>query len=192
MPIRGHADIQCCSLYEGVLFSTGNVTIDGYNTVIIPEEPCDRYPGDCLLNSFRLGNSIICGRKPSKAIIELAEKNDFELIMTNQGYAKCSCAIIDKHTVITADRSIASALENTCDILLINEGGIELPGYSYGFIGGTCGKIRNDKLLFFGNPLRHPDGRAIVSFIEKHDCDIVSVKDGDLFDFGGFIPLFEE
>ena len=112
--------------------------------------------------------------------------------MTNQGYAKCSCAIINENTVITADRSIANALDNFADVLLIKPGDIELPGYEYGFIGGCCGRLDKDKLAFYGDPYRHSSGREIVSFIEKHDCEPVSLKNGNLFDFGGFIPLFEE
>ena len=43
------------------------------------------------------------------------------------------------------------------DVLLIRPGYIELPGYPYGFIGGTNGNLSKDIIVFSGSLKEHPD-----------------------------------
>jgi len=124
----------------------------------------------------------------------LLDKNIKEfkrIIDVNQGYARCSVAVIDKNSVITADEAIARKLSGEgFDVLRIRPGCIELPGYDYGFIGGCCGKLSSDKILFCGNPLNHPDGRLITEFIKSKDIEIITTDESNLFDFGGIVQIF--
>ncbi len=192
-PIINHADIQCCHIGKGKILTTNSKLIDsveGYEITLINETPGKLYPADCLLNCFVLGNILISGKHCSKSVLEYAEINSLETRLVNQGYAKCSTAIISEDAVITADKSIAKALENDCRILLVEQGYIKLAGYNYGFIGGACGKIASDKIIFAGNPFKHPDGKKIISFSEQNNCEVISLCNGELIDFGGFIPIF--
>ncbi len=190
--IRNHADIQCCHIGNGVILTSNqDLEIDGYSVELIPEMPSDSYPNDCFLNCFTINNILIAGKKCSRKIIEYAERNSLEIRFVNQGYAKCSAAIINSNAVITADKTISQALENDCDVLMTDCGHIFLEGYNYGFIGGACGKLSADSIAFYGNPFRHPDGKRIISFAEEHNCGVESLCNGELIDFGGFIPLSE-
>ncbi|MBQ0125453.1 MAG: hypothetical protein KBS59_03910, partial [Clostridiales bacterium] len=56
----------------------------------------------------------------------------------------------------------------------------------YGFIGGACGNISENEILFFGDIEKHPSCEQIRDFCQKHGVKIISGK-GNLFDFGGFV-----
>lgn len=193
--IKNHVDIQCCHIGKGNLLTTNSCLLDlfeDYKTELINEIPSNVYPTDCLLNCFVINNILIAGKSISKSVLRFAERNSLEVRFVNQGYAKCSTAIISENAVITADKTIAKALENDCNILIIEQGYIKLDGYNYGFIGGTCGKLSANELAFAGNPYKHPDGKRIISFTEQNDCEVISLCNGELIDFGGFIPLYQE
>ncbi len=194
-PVRNHADMQCCHAGVGKIF-TSNIElpakISNYSINLISEIPSDIYPNDCLLNCFVINGVLVTGKNCSESVIEFADKNSLEIRTVNQGYAKCSTAIISSDAVITADKTVAAALENYCSVQMIDHGHIILEGYNYGFIGGTCGKLAKDKLAFYGNPFRHPDGKRIISFAEENNCEVISLQNGELIDFGGFIPLYEK
>ena len=109
-----------------------------------------------------------------------------QLLPVRQGYTRCSVAVADARSIITSDAGIAkAALAAGMDVLQIRPGFIEPPGYDTGFIGGCCGLIAKDRMLFCGAVERHPDYRAIRSFLEKRRIAIVSVPDMTLTDVGG-------
>lgn len=194
-PVCSHADMLCCHLSEDIIFtysqSAGKAVQKLGIECIVPDiVPQPIYPYDIALNCAVVGKYLVanlnyaCGE-----LLAAAQKLGLELINVKQGYARCSIAIIDANSVITADKNIAAKLrEKGIDVLLIRPGHINLPGYDYGFIGGTCGKIAEDKILFFGNPDLHPDGSSIRRFIESKGISVIAA-DGQLFDFGGFIPI---
>ncbi len=77
-------------------------------------------------------------------------------------------AIIDEKAVITADYVISKKLKNLAfDVLLIQPGYIELSGYNYGFIGGTCGNLSRDEIILTGTLDYHLDKKEILRFIKK-------------------------
>lgn len=189
--VRSHADIQCCHIGNGVILTTNPniIPINGYEIQLIAEIPGNTYPNDCLLNCFVIRNILISGKSCSRSVIEYAQQGSIEIRMVNQGYAKCSTVIVSDDAIITADKTIAKALENDCKVLMIKPGSIRLDGYNYGFIGGACGKLSANELAFYGNPYRHTDGKRIISFIEDNNCEAISLCNGELVDFGGFIPI---
>ena len=76
--------------------------------------------------------------------------------------------------IITDDVSIASAAEkNGLAVLLVSKGDVALPGREYGFIGGCCGLIAPDTMLFNGSLASHKAG------------------DFQLTDIGSILPLAE-
>lgn len=147
------------------------------------------YPSDCIMNALKVGKRIFCKSDTlSKAIIELAERRGYEICHTNQGYPACN-ALSFGDNVITADRGLASLMaKKGLFVTLINVGGISLPPYEYGFIGGASGVVGR-KIYFFGNIMTHPDGELICKVIKEAGYTPVSLSDEPLADFGGIIPL---
>lgn len=149
----------------------------------------DRYPQDCVLNALVIGNKLFCKADTvSDGIKNFALSHGYEIVHTKQGYPACSVLAFGG-SAITADRGIASTLENNgIKVTLINEGGISLPPYSYGFIGGASGVVGN-KVYFFGNIDLHPDAEIIRKAITSEGYIPVSLSDEDLSDFGGIIAI---
>ena len=148
-----------------------------------------KYPLDCQMNALVIGNRIFCNQNHlSKAIIEYADENGLTISHTNQGYPACTTLAFG-NSAITADCGMAKALRNEgVNVLQITEGHIALPPHEYGFIGGASVVIGN-KVCFYGDIKRHPDGEAIISFIRENRFEPISLSDEPLVDFGGGIVL---
>lgn len=157
----------------------------GMNCVDTAELLAD-YPNDVLLNSCVIGGKVICSEKNTHRKI-LDNKT---VINVKQGYAKCSCAVVDETSIITDDESICSAaLRNGIDALLVSKGDVILNGFKYGFIGGCCGKIAPDVLAFCGDIRTHRDYERIQSFLASKRITPVSLFGGKLIDIGSIIPI---
>ena len=143
------------------------------------------YPHDVLFNAVIVGNSLICNKKSvSRLILEAADERGYTIINVSQGYAKCSICVISDNAIITADKSIAHACEsNLIDVLLIEPGHIDLPPYSYGFIGGASGAC-GENVYFCGSIDHHPDAERIKEFCKKHNKTVISLSDDELQDVG--------
>lgn len=197
-PVADHADMLCCSAGKNLIVTADYQLADelnarGVHCVMTEKQPAGSYPDDVPLNCFVLGGYAF-GRKESTApeLLELFEKRNIRFVSVKQGYARCSAAAADEHSAITADIGLYRAMSAAgFDVLLISPGGIILEGYDTGFIGGCCGKLSRDRILFYGNPMLHPDGKRIVDFLERRGVSAECVCDGPLVDFGGFITIFE-
>lgn len=104
--------------------------------------PADKYPADVCFNCFILGTSLIClADAVSAAIKTAASEAGVPLESMAQGYAKCSCAVINAPSgdaVISSDPSVIALAERLrMPSLKITPGNISLPGYDSGFIGGA-------------------------------------------------------
>ena len=87
--------------------------------------------------------------------------------------------------MITADCGIAKALSDVgTDVLVIPSGGIELPGYDYGFIGGASA-VTDESVIFFGDIRSHGDYNAIVDFISRQGKTTEYIEGMSLTDYGG-------
>ena len=92
--------------------------------------------------------------------------------------------------VITADGGIYKAARlHGFDALLIESGGVSLEGFPYGFFGGCCGKISENKLFVNGSIKNHPSGDKIRSFLEKQDVEIVEGANTPPADIGSLIVV---
>jgi len=149
------------------------------------------YPHDVLLNAGRIGNRMIANIAAlDKTIIRYCAENRIHIIPVKQGYAKCSIIVIDDHSIITADQSIAEAASVAgIDVLTITQGAVELQGYDYGFIGGACGMIGKNMLAFTGNIQMHPDYLKIKNYCSSRNVELISLTNTALIDIGGIIPL---
>lgn len=152
------------------------------------------YPSDIGLNACEIGKYLFCSaQNTDKAILDSAAKRGKTLVNVNQGYAKCSVCIVDEHNIITADSSIAAAAKNHgITALLIKPGFFQLPGYDYGFIGGSSVKLSRDILAFTGSLEGHENEAQILDFIAKCNVEISYLTSRRCFDIGSIIPITEE
>lgn len=192
---RKHSDIQCLRI-DDTFFVANNcrklksiMQNLGLN-VIETENPIKKdYPDNIILNAVYTGNKLYCKESAlDNSVKKYCSKNNIEIINVNQGYTKCSTAVI-RNKFITADKGIFNALsDNGAEALLINSGNITLPGCDYGFIGGCCFE-NNGTVFFTGDLNNHPDGKAIEEFIKKQKVNIKSLTDNELYDIGGFVII---
>lgn len=111
-------------------------------------------------------------------------------IKINQGYANCSM-ICFKDTIITSDVGIyETLLENNINVKLVSTEGILLNGYKNGFIGGTCGFVSKDKLLFYGDVTNYKDYDIIKSVADDENVELIFPKGEDFVDLGGIISIY--
>ena len=160
----------------------------GLDIVVSDEELGISYPNDVLFNAVCIGSKLICNQKYiSKHILDKAKNSGCEVILTKQGYTKCSTCVVSDNAIITADRGIyAVAISNGIDSLLIEPGHISLPPYEYGFIGGASGRY-GDKVYFCGDINKHPSSKEILAFLKNHGKEAVSLSNSELLDIGSIL-----
>lgn len=149
------------------------------------------YPMDIAYNIAKVGNHVIGKYSSTDAVIKtcLTEQN-VTYINVSQGYAKCSACVVNEESIITADMSIyQNAVKHGLDALLIEAGGIRLPGYSYGFIGGAGGLLENKTFLFFGDITEHKNYREIQQFFDKKQVRLTWIKNLPLTDVGTVMSI---
>jgi len=196
--ISGHVDLFCChvadrtyvvskSIYEPLrkLTEKEKVQILRGNDVKSP-----KYPDEIAYNTAIVGNCAFCSIKHTEqAILNHLIDAKLKVIDCKQGYAKCSVAVADDHSIITADEDIhRKATAQGIDSLLIEPGHIKLEGYKYGFIGGCMVKLAPDIAAFTGSLEQHPSCSKIKAFLSDRGIQIVYLTQETLFDVGSIIP----
>ncbi|MCR5264906.1 MAG: TerB N-terminal domain-containing protein [Clostridiales bacterium] len=156
--------------------------------VLVDSKPSYIYPGDVGLDLLTLDNDTICfGHEKTAAdeVLRTIGESGGVFVPVRQGYTRCSVMKVGEKAVITADEGIAKeAASRKIDTLVISPGGISLPGYDHGFIGGASGVIGRN-IFFFGSIDRHPDAFQICEFINKRGYGSVSLWNDGLVDLGG-------
>lgn len=151
------------------------------------------YPNDCLLNFADIGDYIICNKSilPQEILELLPQKL---IVDVKQGYSKCSVCIVKHNTVITDDISICNAVSQYDNIksLLVEKGSVHIEKYDYGFIGGCCGLIDKDLLIFNGDLSTHKDFDKIKKFLYDNGVSYIDIKGKPLTDIGSIIPITEK
>ncbi len=196
-PVSSHPDMLFYPLPDGKIL----VGRDYYNEnrgffetlncdfVIDEKTPNGDYPFDVRFDCLGV-NGVLYGKDGfvSEAIKEYYPT----FVSVNQGYTRCSVAMLSEKCAVTADRGIASALsKNGIDVLTVRAGHIELKGYDSGFIGGAGALISDGVYGFFGDLFSHPDGDMIAEFADRHKIKAVSLSDEPLSDNGGLLILRE-
>ena len=105
-PESAHADMQIMIIKEGCIFLIENN--EPFNSDIIKAAPPDRkivfekeihefsYPQCVKLNAAAVGRNLIANIKYcGKSLISLLPQYGYNMIHVNQGYAKCSVAVVD-------------------------------------------------------------------------------------------------
>lgn len=204
-PVRGlisyeqhHADMQMLIAETDTVFvlqeckSLQKYLKLHFKNVITTEKKLKKaYPQNVLLNIAWLKNMAVCNTIAiDNAVKKYCSAHHTALYHTKQGYAKCSCVILNQTALITADPSIfQTAVQNKLDVLKIKTGHIRLNGADYGFIGGCCGNIDENLLGFCGEIQKHPDFDNIRAFCKNYHTELESLCSGELEDIGGIITF---
>lgn len=156
------------------------------------EAPTGQYPRDCIFNALAMGGKLFVKRgSAARSVIDYAAARKMEIVDVRQGYPACTVLPLSEDFALTSDSGMVKALrENGIRAELIENGGIALPPYEYGFIGGAAGRF-GDRMYFIGNTARHPDGRRIEGFCREAGLTPVSLYEGELLDLGRIIFIEE-
>ena len=195
LPVGAHPDTLVGKIGRTLYVSSGDadtlsaLSANGAHVRPSDHESGAKYPLDCALNFFTVKNFLVGNlRHLAKVVLDDAVKAGYEPINVAQGYAHCACAVAGD-CVITADEGISDALQKRgVNVLLVESGGISLPPYKYGFIGGACGNIDEKTLLFFGDIAAHKSGGEIMRFCRDNGIGVINGK-GRLADYGGFVSI---
>lgn len=191
-PVRCHPDMIFAAL-DGHLFlseryyANNSTTIDKIASLgglqICPSDGMrnERYPNDVAFNVTVWRDAVICRPDVTcPALLDFAKGRRYRIVPVKQGYAGCSCLVTDD-AVLTFDRGIAKVLERE-DIpcVLLESGGVGLPGYDCGFIGGAGG-VYDGVIHLFGNA----DTLPCAGQLKAAGCLVDSLSDAPVTDYGG-------
>ncbi|MEN8137003.1 MAG: DUF6873 family GME fold protein [Bacteroidota bacterium] len=189
--VSGHPDIFICQ--------------DGENLIIAPNSPKElikflefhnvkysfgeKEVGIELNNSTQYNciatNNYLIHKKGFTDKKVISTFTDKKVINLPQAYTRCSLSAINDNNFISSDRGIEKSLTALgFNVLLVDPKSILLPGFPYGFFGGTNG-IHNSKFYLIGSLKHHPEGEAIRVFLLKNNIEIIELYDGPLYDGGG-------
>ena len=191
-PVASHPDM-IVSLVGNRLFmheeyyENNRGLFDGLDVLTVPGVGArgKNYPLDVGYNVlFCGGYAFALSDHTAPEIKEYLEEVNIPLVNVKQGYAACSTLALE-NSLITADGSVADSAER-CGIQVtrIINGGITLPGYDTGFIGGASG-VMGRTVYFSGNIDSHPDAEKIRRHLDADGYSIISLTDGELTDIGG-------
>ena len=190
---RNHADMQCLRINETFFVLKECVSLrnrlseEGLDVRITTDSIGGKYPENVLLNAVYYNSRLYCKESSvDKSVKEYCSENEIEIVNVNQGYAKCSVAVLNDG-FITADIGIFEAMSGRGERgILVSPGNIELDGVDYGFIGGCCFE-NNGRVFFSGDISKHPDYKRIKEFLKGKE--IVALTDKKLYDIGGFVAV---
>ncbi|CAM2777415.1 DUF6873 family GME fold protein [Hathewaya histolytica] len=147
------------------------------------------YPKDIIINALSTEEFFIHNLNFTDKTL-LKKNMHKKLISVNQGYTKCSTALVNKNSIITSDVTIAKNLkENNFNVLLIPPGDIILEGLNYGFIGGTCGLVEDNVLAFYGDLNYYAYGREVLKFLKECKVEPLFLRKSKLIDRGSILSI---
>lgn len=183
-PVRDHPDLLTAPFGDGVLTTPGYAAehpelFDGISVALTAEELSPVYPGDVLLDVLTVDDTALGHPACAKALRDSAK-----FLPVRQGYARCS-VLLAGDAAVTADAGLSRVLASLgLDVLTIPPGGILLPGYDAGFIGGASLTV-GDTVWFFGDVGAFPSGSAVCAHLRKHGFSVADCPGVPLTDFGG-------
>lgn len=193
-PVSWHPDMQFCMIGERLVAAKASPSltiVKDFGCLETERTPGSVYPQDVLCNVLSWGGWAVGNRLYADgAVLRAAEQAGLRWISVRQGYAACSTALVDASSAITADQGVAAALRAVgMEVLLLEPGGIVLPGYQYGFIGGCCGKLAPNLMAFTGRLASYPQGERVRTFLKARGIFTIELLEDELLDVGGILPL---
>lgn len=160
-----------------------------FDVILSHNELSDTYPEDIILNGVEISNFFIHKLNNTDTIL-LNNINGKILIDVNQGYTKCSTAVVSEKAIMTSDKKIAETLRDlNIDVLYLPPGDIILPGLNYGFIGGCCSLLEENLIVFYGDLRNYKYGFEVLTFLKKHSVEPYYLSTGKLIDRGSIFCL---
>lgn len=197
-PVQFHPDMLTCYLGNGrVVMPESENALQiksqyfGVQTIFSRHFLGKVYPKDAGCNVLSIGNHVFYN--PRSADPEILQQCFYQQQhKVAQGYTRCSVAVVNVNSVMTSDRGLSQVMRQAgFQVLELEPGHIQLPGYEYGFIGGCCGLIAPNVLAFTGSLNTHPDGDRIKQFLQNQKVEFIELSAKPLRDIGGLIPLKE-
>jgi len=213
--ISAHPDIYYTKVNEHVFVSLDKARelekgSFPFQVLVGESKVSSEYPKDVAYNVCVMGKNAIHNFKyTDPKLKEYLIENEYNLINVEQGYAKCSIAVIDSNSCITSDIGIAKALaENGIDVLYVEEPEIKLlkrlsntfkegrkMSFEYsemkGFIGGAIARL-DSKIIVFGDAKKLANYIKIKRFVENKGLELVDFADLDVIDYGGIIEVIRD
>ena len=198
IPVASHADMQMFHVGENRTFVLrGEQALRkqledaGFMVAETNNTPTAVYPGDVLCNALMLGDQFFGNIGTVDPVLySCVQALNKQTMFVNQGYTRCSTAVISEKAIITMDAGMGAAARfRGLDVMIIPERSILLDGYDYGFIGGCCGLIDKNVLAFTGRLDSLNFEKPIRDFAEKHGVQIVELTQNPVIDIGGILPL---
>ena len=200
--ISSHVDIFCTKIKNNLIVENSQYNLIKENinreikvirgtTKIGKKYPKDIKYNVCIVGNYAIHNFNYTDRK----VCKILKKENYNLINVKQGYSKCSIAVIDKNSIITADEGIDNTLKQyNFDILFVDYNlNIKLLNenrYSpmKGFIGGAISRIGNN--IFISGDIKKIDrNKTIKNFIQKKGLGVISFNNLEVIDYGGIIEI---
>ena len=182
--ISGHSDIFYCSVKDKIICAPNSPIIKN-SFILGNSEVKSKYTEDIWYNACQIGENIIGSKYTDNTI----NPN----IIVKQGYTKCSVAVTDHNSCITADKEIYEKLKNKgIEVCLIEEHNIKLlnrdgkPTNMQGFIGGAS-FVFDNKFVLFGDIEKLESKEKITDHLRKHNLELIDFKGLEVYDYGGGI-----
>ena len=198
-PVKNHIDMQICSAGENVFVCCPNL-YEYYKKLFYETQytllcgkytPQYNYPHDCAYNAAVLRDYAIANFDCIDPVLKNElKKTGKKFINVKQGYTKCNICVVSHNSFITSDIGIYNTVKaqaSDIDMLLIKQGGIELNGFDYGFIGGASGYDEKN-VYFSGDIKQHKSYCDIQRFITKK-CKNIKCSENILTDIGTILIL---
>lgn len=150
------------------------------------------YPGDVPYNITLMGSRYFHKNGATDPVCRRElEARGRQFVSVTQGYTKCSALTVAGGGLITADRKLAQIAGSVgAKALLVESGGILLPGMNTGFIGGCSGVLEEEGLVVFsGDWNTHKNGRDMLIFLEEMGYESLRLGRGPLLDTGSIFFL---
>ena len=136
---RYHPDMQFSYFKKGVAVINKNTPtlakqLAGVDVTLLnsSSDISSKYPFNIYYNHIIMGNLLV-GKTDyiDITVYNYCQENNYKIINTNQGYTKCSTAIVNENAIITSDNGIYNSCKAYLDVLKIESGFISLYGYKW-------------------------------------------------------------
>lgn len=166
------------------VFSYYKENLPGIN-IIAGESVGQKYPLDAIYNLVKFKDTFIHNDFTEKNILHYMKENSYKFLKVKQGYTRCSSIVLND-SILTSDYGLYKALKDQIEIKLLEPCHIELDGFPEGFLGGSCGMIGKNRLVFNGNIKNLKSYDIIYRQCDKENIEII-YPPCDLLDTGSLM-----
>lgn len=200
--VAGHADMQFHPVDGRTIVVAPNAAEElknellneGFTVLEGKKKLKSLYPADSPYNVLRIGSLAFHNLKNTDPVLrEQLELRGVKFFMVKQGYTKCLTVVLKGNALVTEDKGIQkAALACGLDVCFLDKtGGICLPPYDSGFLGGSSGLLGPGLIAFTGRIDRHPEKEKLAMYLAGQNMLCLYLAFGSAWDVGSLIPLKE-